>query len=108
GGDPRAHDRQAHPQCERRRGRSRSGSGEARRRSGEAMRKGLRAVFAVACLLLVSGCSFKPQPFPSEFSVPSLPPIEVMNKKVFWLNDQLDIHALEPVARGWDWMTPDP
>jgi len=72
------------------------------------MRKGLRALFAVACLLLVSGCSFKPQPFPSELSVPSLPPIEVMNKKVFWLNDQLDIHALEPVARGWNWMTPDP
>lgn len=34
-------------------------------------------------------------------------PIERFNRGVFWLNDTLDVYALEPVARGWDSITPD-
>lgn len=34
-------------------------------------------------------------------------PLETMNRGVFWFNDQLDIYALEPVARGWHWLMPD-
>lgn len=81
------------------------------------------ALGALVGLLLVAGCSFNPKPFPSHLSWPTLPraevgdhkviwamdqPLEPMNKRVFWFNDQLDIHVLEPVARGWDWLMPDP
>jgi phospholipid-binding lipoprotein MlaA len=72
------------------------------------MTKCLRATFAVASLLLVAGCSFNPKPFPSEWHAPTLPPIDALNRQVFWLNDQIDVHALEPVARGWDFVCPDP
>lgn len=34
-------------------------------------------------------------------------PIEPINRGVFWFNDQLDIFVLEPVARGYDYITPD-
>ena len=72
------------------------------------MRKCLGAAFAVACLLLLAGCAFNPKPFPSEWHAPTLPPIEALNRQVFWFNNQLDTHALEPLARGWDWMVPHP
>ena len=29
-----------------------------------------------------------------------------MNRKVFWFNDKLDVHVLEPAARGWVYITP--
>jgi phospholipid-binding lipoprotein MlaA len=29
-----------------------------------------------------------------------------MNRKVFWFNDEVDVHALEPVASGWAKVTP--
>lgn len=81
-----------------------------------------RAAFALACVLLGSGCAFNPQPFPSTWSL-SLPraedgdrkvlwrldqPLEPANKRIFWLNDRLDFYALEPLARGWDDVVPDP
>jgi phospholipid-binding lipoprotein MlaA len=33
-------------------------------------------------------------------------PWEGMNRKVFWFNDQVDVYALEPTARGWNWVMP--
>ena len=35
-------------------------------------------------------------------------PLEPVNRKIFWFNDQLDRFVLEPVATGWDWALPDP
>ena len=35
-------------------------------------------------------------------------PIEGVNRKVFWFNDKLDVYVLEPVARGWHKVAPDP
>lgn len=35
-------------------------------------------------------------------------PIEGFNRGVFWFNDQLDGYVLEPVAKGWDFVVPDP
>jgi phospholipid-binding lipoprotein MlaA len=35
-------------------------------------------------------------------------PLEPVNRKIFWFNDQLDRFVLEPVATGWDWVLPDP
>ena len=33
-------------------------------------------------------------------------PIEGVNRKVFWFNDRVDVYALEPVATGWEKVTP--
>lgn len=35
-------------------------------------------------------------------------PLEPVNRAVFWFNDQLDIYVLEPIARGYDEVTPQP
>jgi len=35
-------------------------------------------------------------------------PIEPVNRRIFWFNDKLDVYVLEPVARGWDKVAPDP
>ncbi len=34
-------------------------------------------------------------------------PIEPVNRGIFWFNDRLDVHVLEPVARGYDKVLPD-
>lgn len=34
-------------------------------------------------------------------------PIERVNRKVFWLNDKVDVYVLAPVATGWDTVAPD-
>ena len=34
-------------------------------------------------------------------------PLERMNRGIFWFNDGLDRHVLEPVAKGWDFVMPD-
>jgi len=31
-----------------------------------------------------------------------------MNRGIFWFNDQVDGYVLEPVAKGWDKIAPDP
>ncbi|HMO17541.1 MAG TPA: VacJ family lipoprotein [Oligoflexia bacterium] len=33
-------------------------------------------------------------------------PLEPLNRKVFWLNDKLDVYFLEPVAEGYDFVVP--
>jgi phospholipid-binding lipoprotein MlaA len=33
-------------------------------------------------------------------------PWQNVNRKIFWFNEQVDIYALAPVARGWRWITP--
>jgi phospholipid-binding lipoprotein MlaA len=35
-------------------------------------------------------------------------PLEPLNRKVFWFNDHVDRYVLEPVAKGWDRIAPDP
>jgi len=39
---------------------------------------------------------------------PSDDPLESVNRKVFWFNDQLDTYILVPVATAWDFVVPDP
>jgi len=34
-------------------------------------------------------------------------PWEPMNRGVFWVNDGLDRHAIEPVSKAWDYVLPD-
>ena len=33
-------------------------------------------------------------------------PFEPMNRGIFWFNDKADEYILEPVAKGWDFITP--
>ncbi|MBX3026612.1 VacJ family lipoprotein [bacterium] len=35
-------------------------------------------------------------------------PLEPANRRIFRFNDLLDVHVLEPIARGWDDVVPDP
>jgi phospholipid-binding lipoprotein MlaA len=62
-----------------------------------------RALVAPSLLvLLLGGCAGTQPPRPDH------DPIEGVNRKIFWFNDQLDIYVLEPVARVWDHAWPDP
>ena len=35
-------------------------------------------------------------------------PLESVNRRIFWFNDQVDIYLLEPVAEGYDYVVPNP
>lgn len=35
-------------------------------------------------------------------------PVEPLNRGIFWVNDKVDVHVLEPVARRWDRYVPTP
>jgi phospholipid-binding lipoprotein MlaA len=34
-------------------------------------------------------------------------PLEPVNRRVFWFNEQVDTRLLEPLARGWDFAVPE-
>jgi phospholipid-binding lipoprotein MlaA len=34
-------------------------------------------------------------------------PFQGFNRRVFWLNDKMDRYAIEPIARGWEFITPE-
>src|SRR5215470_10470772 len=52
----------------------------------------------LGCVLL-GGCA-------AENFRPDYDPLEPVNRKIFWFNDQVDNYVLEPVATGWDWAIP--
>lgn len=56
-------------------------------------------VFALGLGLV--GCGARHQPAPGD-------PWENVNRGTFEVNDWIDVHALEPVAKGWDFVVPDP
>lgn len=35
-------------------------------------------------------------------------PLEPVNRGIFWFNDKLDIYVMEPVAKGYDYIAPQP
>ncbi|MGE0519344.1 MAG: VacJ family lipoprotein [Candidatus Binatia bacterium] len=53
--------------------------------------------------LALSGCSSQ-----QHLPPPDQDPYENVNRKVFWVNDQLDTHALVPAAKGWNKVVPKP
>jgi len=62
------------------------------------------ALAAVAAVCLLTACA-TPGPWdPNAVS----DPLEPVNRGVFWVNDKFDVHLLTPVAKGWDFVAPDP
>jgi phospholipid-binding lipoprotein MlaA len=47
-----------------------------------------------------------PDPAPISESRSYRDPIEGVNRKIFWFNDKVDVWVLEPVATGWEWVSP--
>ncbi|NDC38551.1 MAG: VacJ family lipoprotein [Proteobacteria bacterium] len=71
---------------------------------GSALRCGRRAlgflVFMAACVLapVVDGAA--------QEQVHD--PIEKVNRGIFWFNDKTDAYLIEPIAKGYNYVTPDP
>jgi phospholipid-binding lipoprotein MlaA len=66
------------------------------------------AAFAAAAWLGLGWLS--PSPAAAASDAPhhaNYDPIEGMNRKIFWFNDQIDTYMLVPVAKGWDAIAPD-
>lgn len=58
--------------------------------------------FVLLLLLCFSACSTQ------NLAPEDNDPIETVNRGVFWFNDKVDIYLLEPVAKGYDFVVPDP
>ncbi len=101
GGDPRAADRQAGA---RHRHRARAPD----RRTAMSTRWRTLAP-ALAAAVLLGGCTGAlARKNVRQEQASSYDPLQRVNRKVFWFNDKVDAYVLEPVARGWDKVAPDP
>jgi phospholipid-binding lipoprotein MlaA len=63
-----------------------------------------RTVAGIVCALVcaaASGCAARPNGAAND-------PLEPLNRKIFWFNDKADVYAIEPVARGWNFVMPLP
>jgi phospholipid-binding lipoprotein MlaA len=69
------------------------------RRCAEARRRVPLAGLLLPVLVL-AGCAVST-------ARPDYDPWEGFNRGIFWFNDKADAYVLEPVARGWDWLTPE-
>lgn len=58
------------------------------------------ALAATLAALGLAGCAGHQPP------QPDYDPWEGLNRKIFWFNDKADEYALEPVARGWNYVVP--
>ncbi len=61
--------------------------------------------FAFVCAILLASVAAAPCAHATDDPAD---PIEGINRSVFAFNDALDSYLLEPVAKGWDFMLPDP
>ncbi len=59
------------------------------------IRRGAALAALAAAVVLSSGCAGT-----------GPDPLEPMNRRIFWFNEQADRFVLEPVARGWDRVMP--
>ena len=73
------------------------------------MKRWLVVVLLVIVPLAAAGCTGQlARKNVAQQQSASYDPLEKVNRKIFWFNDKLDAYVLEPVARGWDRITPDP
>jgi phospholipid-binding lipoprotein MlaA len=63
-----------------------------------------RAIVLFGAVALLGGCATPGAWDPSQAS----DPLEPVNRGVFWVNDKFDVYMLTPVAKGWDFVAPDP
>ena len=66
----------------------------------------LRILFCACILFCVSSFVVASKAFAQQDTEVS-DPIEPINRGIFWFNDQLDIFVLEPVAKGYNNVTPE-
>jgi phospholipid-binding lipoprotein MlaA len=59
-----------------------------------------------AVLLALALCAGVPACGVRRGAGPENDPLEGVNRKIFWFNDKVDVYALEPVATGWEKITP--
>ncbi len=64
--------------------------------------RALPLAIALLAAAALAACAGRQSPKPDH------DPWEPFNRKIFWLNEKLDQYGLEPVARGWDYVVPDP
>src|SRR5205085_2530454 len=96
GGDSRAFDRQTGTQRSRT---ERHQAGQARVEEIRVMRWTFALVMA-ATLMMPS--------FGRAEEAADYDPWQKMNRGIFWFNDRADHYVLEPVAKGWDIVMPEP
>ena len=76
----------------------------------------LTTLLVAAATLPARAEDTRPRPLPGMHAVTEAPaptgpvaadydPWQNVNRKVFWFNDTLDQYVLEPVAKGWDFVT---
>jgi len=72
--------------------------------------KKIKLIFAVFLLVLLGACASAPQSSSSEEPEMEKPVdrFEGFNRTVFSFNDTIDRWLLKPVAKGYDWILPDP
>ena len=73
----------------------------------------LPVILVFACLsagLASPARAEEPPPAAESAAAPEAPaeadPLESVNRKIFWFNDQLDVYILEPAAKAWDFVLP--
>ena len=59
-----------------------------------------RLTLGSIALILLQACTTVPHPVPAD-------PWEGMNRDIFAFNDQVDKFVLKPVAKGYQWITPE-
>ena len=62
------------------------------------MQRGLAALFVATCLAAAPAAAYE---------VDESDPLERMNRGTHWLNDRFDVFLLEPIAKGWEFVTPE-
>ncbi|TXL23464.1 ABC transporter, partial [Methylococcaceae bacterium HT2] len=60
----------------------------------------LRVVLSVGCLSILQACATVAHPDPVD-------PWESMNRGILSFNDEVDKYVLKPVAKGYQWITPE-
>lgn len=63
------------------------------------------SIFAFVLLVpMLASCAARTGRLESE----PLDPLEPMNRGISWFNDRADLYVLEPTAKGWDYIIPEP
>jgi phospholipid-binding lipoprotein MlaA len=68
---------------------------------GKHMLKQLAGCISLAAVVFLQGCA-------STKEQPNVDPFEPVNRVIFSVNDIADTYVLRPVARGYNWVTPEP